>query len=246
MAILEEVEPDPSPQNTTIFTSLNVTDDALSKVPGITKRYKLSDAVSSQLIASYFYGYTIFQLPAGRLSELLGAKHVLGLSTFLSGILSFASPLLLDWHPVAFIVARIIIGATHATVLSCSYTLFTEWLPKEQRFLAITISNVGYELGGVISFFLTGLICSDDHLGWRYSFYLFAVPALLWFAPYCWLVYSRPDDDPNLSEYERKLAETERTAEYANQDLSKKNMLKIAPKFDWKVVLTSKPVLASW
>ena len=242
VAIQKEEEPsDSSHQNITIWESFNET---MSEVPVIKKKYDLSESLTTQMIASYFYGYTVFQLPAGRLSELIGAKHVIGLSTFLSGILTFVLPFLLDWHPAAFIIARIIIGAAHATVLSCSYTLFTEWLPKEQRFLAITISNVGYEFGGVCSFLLTGLI--SDQLGWRYSFYLFAVPALLWFVPYCWLVHSRPEDDPNLSDYERKLVEAERATEYANQDLTKKNMVKIVPKFNWKVVLTSKPVIASW
>lgn len=246
VAILEEVEPsDQSYQNSTFWGSLNETEKALYEVP-VVKRYNLSDAVVSQMIASYFLGYTLFSLPAGRLSELFGAKHVLGFSTLVSGILTLVLPFLLDWHPAAFIVARIIIGAAHASVLSCSITFFTEWLPKEQRFLAITITNVGYESGGVCSFILTGLICSNDKLGWRYSFYLFAVPALLWFIPYCWLVYSRPDDDPNLSDYERKLVEVERSAEYSNQDLTKENMVRIAPKLNWMVVLTSKPVIASW
>lgn len=238
VAILNERVPLPTP--------LNSTESQLYSLQ-LPKKYQLSDWMVSQIIASYFYGYTFFQFPAGRLSELFNAKHILGLSTLVSGLLSFVSPFLLDWSPLALIAGRIVVGSCHATVLCTSYTLFAEWMPKEQRFLAITISNVGYEFGGVFSFFMTGLICSGDPgPQWRYSFYLFAVPALLWFGPYCYLVYSKPEDDPNLSDFERELLKVEQKTEYANQDLSKKNMIKIPPKFNWRVVLTSKPVIASW
>lgn len=128
---------------------------------------------------------------------------------------------------------------------SGGYTFISQWLPSDQRTNAITLLNVAFESGGIAAFFLTGLICDCDVLGWRWSFYIFAIIAMLWFIPYYFLVYSTPEDDPHLSEYEKNLIEMERKAEYANQNISK-NMKKISPKFDWKIILTSKPVIASW
>ena len=106
------------------------------------------------------------------------------------------------------------------------------------------MANIGFELGGISSFFLTGLISSSD-LGWRYSFYLFSLTALIWFIPFCYLIYSKPEEDPNLSDFERQLIENERVIEYSKEDFSK-NLIKVPPKFDWKIILTSKVVLASW
>lgn len=200
----------------------------------------------AQLLASYFYGYTFFQMPAGRLSEILGARYVLFLGTLCSGLVSFCIPFLLDWSPMAMIVGRVLIGMSHATCLSCGYTFFTEWIPdSKQKSVAITWINVAFELGGICSFFLAGFICSSDLLGWRYTFYLFAIPAFVWSVPYYFLVYSKPEDDPNLSEYERRMIESSRKE--ANQHMpANEDLVRIPPKLNWAVILTSGPVIASW
>lgn len=98
------------------FTLANETDDSTQV---FRKKYPFDQYLVSNILASYFYGYTLFQLPAGRLSEILGAKHVLGFGTLISGILSLFTPMLLDLSPYALMVGRIFIGIFHATVLSC-------------------------------------------------------------------------------------------------------------------------------
>ena len=119
-------------------------------------------------------------------------------------------------------------------------------MPIDQRTNAITLLNICFELGGIMAFILSGLICSTSGLGWPFTFYIFAVCAIVWFVPYYFLVYSTPNEDPHLSEYEKTLIQMETMAEYANQDLSKRHMIKIPPKFNWKTILTSGPVIASW
>ena len=214
----------------------------------LVKRYPLDDALVAQILASYFYGYTVAQMPAGRLSEIFGARYVLLLGTLCSGIVSFCIPFLLDCSPIAMIVGRVLIGMSHATCLSCGYSFFSEWKPDaKQRSVAITWMNVAFELGGICSFFFAGFICSSDLLGWRFTFYLFALPAFVWSVPYLFLVYSRPEEDPHLSEYERRMIESARKEANCANDLSaNENLVRIPPKLDWKVILTSGPVIASW
>lgn len=237
----------------------------------LVKRYPLDERIVCQLLAAYFYGYaddcnlnskqngdteehshpryTFFQMPAGRLSEIFGARYVLFLGTLCSGLVSFVIPFLLDWSPIAMIVGRVLIGMSHATCLSCGYVFFTHWIPDcKQKSVAITWINVAFELGGICSFFLSGFICSSDLLGWRWCFYLFALPAFVWSVPYYFLVFSRPEDDPSLSDYERKMIESERKkANSTNHELSKnENLVKVPPKLNWAVILTSGPVIASW
>ena len=91
---------------------------------------------------------------------------------------------------------------------------------------------------------LTGSV-SSSYLGWRYSFYLFALIAFIWTIPYFYLIYSKPEDDPNLSDYEKHLIEKGKMIEYSRQNESNE-MIKIPAKLDWKIILTSKPVIASW
>lgn len=112
------------------------------------KKYQFDEQEVGQLLAAYFYGYTFFQFPAGRLGELFGVKHILGCSTLVAGLLSFVTPIMLDLGALPMIVTRTMIGVLHCTVLSCSYTLFNEWISdNNKRSNAITLVNAGFELG---------------------------------------------------------------------------------------------------
>lgn len=98
----------------------------------------------------------------------------------------------------------------------------------------------------MVSFYVTGEICNMEALGWRYSFYIFAVVAFIWFIPYHFLIYSRPENDPHLSDYERDLIKQERKAEIFDDISLNGNVIKVPPKLSFKILLTSRAVWASW
>lgn len=72
---------------------------------------------------------------------------MVGYGVLFSGILSLFTPLMLDLGSTAFIITRFLVGSFHAAILTCSYCLFADWLPKEKNGNAITWANIGYELG---------------------------------------------------------------------------------------------------
>ena len=115
VAITDEEELVPAPFNETANDS---------DVQVTRKKYPFDQFMVAQILASYFYGYTIFQLPAGRLGELFGAKHVLGLGTLFSGILSLIAPFMLNLSPIALMIVRFFIGIFHTSVLSCECLFF--------------------------------------------------------------------------------------------------------------------------
>ena len=158
---------------------------------------------------------------------------------------------MLDLGFMPFFFTRFLIGICHSSILACSYTLFASWLQKEKKANAVIWVNIGFELGGFISFFLTGYISSLSPFGWRYSFYLFSIISFVWFLPFYYLVYSKPEDDPNLSDYERQLMQREQIEKKRNNDddfndddNQTKKLIKVAAKFNFKTVLTSKVVWA--
>lgn len=98
------------------------------------------------------------------------------------------------------------------------------------------------------SFYLTGLISSSSPSAWRYSFYFFSLTAFVWFVPYCFFVSSKPEDDPNLSDFERNLIRQERKIKYQKQlssILSTSALIKVPPKLNYRQILTSEVVWAS-
>ena len=94
-----------------ISNYLNQTNSETDFVYITRKKYDFDNFMVGQILASYFYGYTVFQLPAGRLSELFGSKWLLGFGTLISGVLSFVSPFLLDISPIALIICRVFVGS---------------------------------------------------------------------------------------------------------------------------------------
>lgn len=132
----------------------------------------------------------------------------------------------------------------HATILSTCYTIFNVWIPEKEKVRAITWVNIAFEIGGMLTLYLSGLICSTESLGWSYCFYFLSSVAFLWFIPFCFLVYSTPAENPRLSNYERKLLEQSKAVEQSKDDFSKK-WVKVPPKFSLKKILTSGPVWAS-
>lgn len=59
-------------------------------------------------------------------------------------------------------------------------------------------------------------------------------------------IYSKPETDPHLSDYERNLFELERKAEYRLEaEESSEQLVVIPPKFSFKTIFTSAPVWAS-
>lgn len=183
-------------------------------------------------------------MPAGRLAERFGAKYVIGLGVLFSGIFTLITPLCADLGLIYFIICRLCIGSFHATVLSSCYTLFNAWIPEKEKVRAVCWINIAFEIGGMTTLFLSGLISSEPRLGWEYTFWLYAIVAFVWFIPYCFLVYSEPSQSPRVSNYERKLLEQSKTIENSKEDFSTK-YVRVPPKFSAKKIFTSGPVWAS-
>lgn len=142
-----------------------------------------------------------------------------------------------DLGLVYFIICRLLIGINHATILSSCYTLFSVWIPEKEKVRSITWINIAFEIGGMSTLFLSGLISSEPSMGWEYCFYLYSIIAFVWFIPYCWLVYSEPSQNPRLSNYEKKLLEQSKTIEHSKEDFSKK-WVRVAPKLSYKKIFT--------
>ena len=62
------------------------------------------------LLAAFFYGYVITQLPGGYFAEQFGAKLVFGMAVLVPSILSLLTPVVARWSAQALVALRIIMG----------------------------------------------------------------------------------------------------------------------------------------
>jgi ACS family sodium-dependent inorganic phosphate cotransporter-like MFS transporter 5 len=65
------------------------------------------------VLASYFYGYLITQVPGGWLSGRYGGKKVIVVSNLIASILTVIAPFSARWHWMALCLIRFLIGLAH-------------------------------------------------------------------------------------------------------------------------------------
>jgi MFS family permease len=64
----------------------------------------------SVILSSFFWGYLIFQIPGGRIAEVVGAKRVFGGAVLINGALSLVLPFLARTHWILLLVIRALQG----------------------------------------------------------------------------------------------------------------------------------------
>lgn len=130
-----------------------------------------TDASGVALLASsYFWGYTVMQIPAGLLVDRYGVKRVVLCSMAASalGSVAFAlSPTLLD-----VFIARLIVACGDALVFTALLKLVAQSFADERFGFMSGISQVSGYVGGVIA--TTPLAVAVSGFGWRACFIFIA------------------------------------------------------------------------
>jgi MFS family permease len=124
----------------------------------------------AMLASSYFWGYTLMQIPAGVLVDRYGVKRVVLTSMAASALGSAAfalAPSLLD-----VFVARVIIACGDALVFTALLKLVAQNFSDERFGFMSGISQVSGYIGGVVA--TTPLAAAVSGFGWRACFIFIA------------------------------------------------------------------------
>ena len=124
----------------------------------------------AMLASSYFWGYTLMQIPAGLLVDRYGVKRVVLLSMAASSLGSAAfalAPNLLD-----VFVARLIVACGDALVFTALLKLVAQNFSDERFGFMSGISQVSGYLGGIVA--TTPLAAAVSGFGWRACFIFIA------------------------------------------------------------------------
>jgi predicted MFS family arabinose efflux permease len=124
----------------------------------------------AMLASSYFWGYTLMQIPAGLLVDRYGVKRVVLSSMVASSLGSAAfalSPNLLD-----VFAARLVIACGDALVFTALLKLVAQSFADERFGVMSGISQVSGYVGGVIA--TTPLAAAVTGFGWRACFLFIA------------------------------------------------------------------------
>ncbi|MGJ5153270.1 MFS transporter [Bradyrhizobium sp. HKCCYLR1023] len=132
----------------------------------------------AMLASSYFWGYTLMQIPAGVLVDRYGVKRVVlcSMTASVLGSAAFAlSPSLLD-----VFVARVVVACGDALVFTALLKLVAQSFSDQRFGLMSGISQVSGYVGGVLA--TTPLAAAVSGFGWRACFLFIACVGVANFA----------------------------------------------------------------
>ncbi len=171
-----------------IISMIDRTNIAMA-IPSMRKELALSHAGIGFATGTFFFGYVVLQVPAGRLSSVWSAKWVIfGLLIFW-GLISASTALVRTEGEL--IANRFILGIAEGGVLTSTLVLIRNWFTREERARANTIFLMSLALGSVIANPISGVVLR--YSTWQWMFVIEAVPCFVWAALWAVAIADRPE-----------------------------------------------------
>ncbi|MBW1212947.1 MULTISPECIES: MFS transporter [Pantoea] len=171
-----------------------------SVLPFITEEFNMTNFEAGQIASMFFLGYAICQIPAGFLLAKRGVRgivtlSILGFSAFTWLIGTASSALSIKW-------LRLGLGITEAPTPVGLTSTINNWFPPKEKATATGIYIASTMFAPILVPPLVVWISLT--FGWRWVFFLFAIPGLLLAVIWYFLVKSRPEESKFVSPSELK------------------------------------------
>ncbi|XP_063961586.1 sialin-like [Lytechinus pictus] len=161
------------------------------------------------VLAGFFYGYTVAQIPSGWLTDKIGGTRVFGISMFLSAAVSLFSPIAAELGSSYFLAVRVLCGIGEAGTYPALGSMVARWFPPKDFSAAFSIAISSGKFGAFIGTVLSGLISSSDLLGgWPLTYYTFGGFTLLLVLVWILRIYETPGRHPRISAQEKEYLST--------------------------------------
>jgi len=160
--------------------------------PFIKSELNISSGRVGFLSSAITMGSTIINIPAGVLSDMYGAKRVMGLGLLITGLSAILISLTHSYLVIFSLLILMGIG------IGCNQTPAVKavimWFPLKGRATALGIKQSGSNMGGLLASFLLPVIALQFH-SWRYSFVIAGLAAII-SAILIFFVYQDPPPYP--------------------------------------------------
>lgn len=189
----------------------------------------------SSMLASFFYGYIVTQIPGGWLADKFGGKRVLGIAMLISSIATIILPVCARQSYIAVYVLRVILGLATGVSFPAVTSMWGRWAPALERSKLISLGTLGTMVGNIATFSTAGVLCENGFdNGWGSIFYITGGLAFIWVLTWFYLTADSPNTHPRISEAEKKYI-------ISNIEYNTDNRTARVP---WKSILTSRAVWA--
>lgn len=182
--------------------------------------FEWSPDIQGLVLASFFWGYLITEIPGGWLSMRFGSKVVILVGVGISSVATLLMPIGAKGHYAILIVLRVIAGLAQGVMWPAMASLWTQWTPPAERSKLIGFGNSGSQAGSVVALPLGGFLCVNGFDGgWGSIFYIFGIAGIVWCVAWFILSSDSPATNRFINENEKQyiLRETEEIVSSHNE-----------------------------
>jgi ACS family glucarate transporter-like MFS transporter len=148
----------------------------------------ITDTTFGWVFGAFTVGYTLMMVPSGWLADRFGPRKTLAFIVLLWSVLTAAT----GWvkGTAILLLVRFLFGLAEAGAFPGAARAISNWLPVQERGLALGLLNTGSRLGA--AFGLSAMSFCILSVGWRFSFMLLGAAGILWSALWFWWFRDRP------------------------------------------------------
>jgi sugar phosphate permease len=172
-----------------------------SAVPVIRKELGLSMVTMGWILASFRWGYSLFQIPGGWLGDRIGPRRALSL--IVGWWSAFTSLTALCWGAASLLVCRFLFGIGEAGAFPIATRSLSRWMLPAERGMAQGVTHAGSRLGAALTPPL--VVALMVAYGWRAPFFVFGAIGVLWAAGWFWWYRDTPEQHSSANQGERDL-----------------------------------------
>ncbi|EOD05239.1 hypothetical protein EMIHUDRAFT_448586 [Emiliania huxleyi CCMP1516] len=136
-------------------------------VIAMSREFGWGEASTGTLLASFFCGYVLTQIPAGLAAARFGAKRVLLVGTVVWSAATVLTPWAARQSINAALAARVVVGLAEGVQIPCCNALLAAWVPPHGRARALSFIFSGQFVGTICA-----LSCSPLAEWWWPSIFL--------------------------------------------------------------------------
>lgn len=179
---------------------------AISEMKGV---FNWTESQKGLLLSSFYWGYTIGQVPISRYMQYHDGKLIFGLAILIPSILTMFVPLACHTNFALALFIRSLIGFFESAMFPSIYHFLPSWVPLNEKTIMVATILTGPYIGEIFAFSVSGKLVSNDYIignlaieGWEMAFYLFGLFGILWFPFWMYFAAEKPELHKYITEEE--------------------------------------------
>lgn len=172
-----------------------------SAAPEIQREFGFDIVTMGWILASFRWGYALFQIPGGWLGDWIGPRRALAL--IVTWWSAFTSLTALSWNAASMAVFRFLFGVGESGAFPIATRSLSRWMLPSERGYAQGVTHAGSRLGAALVPPLVVWLMAS--YGWRMPFILFGCAGVVWALLWFYYYRDKPEEHSSVNRAELTL-----------------------------------------